>query len=180
MMHLATGKPLPKTIDELYSKTLSSVENAAILYTLTGNELLLLCKMTNASQREIDALAGDIKVTLFVKEYIPFLLFTFEGFYFDVHVSDLSILGDGNGLFICGVEGKDKTIIAQSVAGLPEWMIKKIKNILLNTPYDSVVDLNLRAQYIFDLINRDEMIALGKSEMIVSLNKSTWEPIKLP
>lgn len=139
---------------------------------MTGNELLLLCKMTNASQGEIDAFAGDIKITLFIKEYIPFLLFTFNGFCFDVHVSDLSILEGDNALFICVVEGKDKTIISQSVAGLPEWMIQKIRNILLNTPYDSIVDLNLRAQDIFDLVNRNEMIALGKSEMIVSLKKS--------
>lgn len=173
MMHMATGKPLPKTINELYNKTLSHAGDAAILYTLTGNELLLLCKMTDASQREIDAFAGDIKVTLFIKEYIPFLLFTFDGFSFDVRVSELSILESGNGLLICAVEGRDKTIIAQSVVGLPEWMIKKAKNILLNTPYDSVSDLNQRAQDIFELVNRDEMIALGKSEMIISPNKST-------
>jgi len=173
MMHLSTGKALPQPLGDLYDKTLFYVEDGAILYTLTGNELLLLCKLTDASKEEIDAFGGDIKVTLFTKEYIPFLLFTFEGFGFDVHVSDLSILDGGNTLFICAVEGKDRAIISQSVVGLPEWMIQKIRNILSNTPYDSIDDLNLRAQDIFDLVDRNEMMELGKSEMIVSLKKSS-------
>lgn len=166
MTHLQVGAPLPGELKTYYDRYLAPVPDTSILCSISGRELTLLTKLTNATQSEIEQLSGEIYVTLFVHEYVPFLLFTYKTFYFDVAVTDPDIISGDNTLFIYAVEGSNDKILSLSSVGLPMAFIEKIQNILANNPHKDAFARNDVANKTFNLINRADMVKLGKSVLI--------------
>lgn len=163
MISTTIGQKLPQPLLELCQNKLGDADMGAVLHTLTGNELMVLLKIDSPAPTELKELGDEFTVTLFIAGYVPFLVFTYKTFYFELPITDPSLIAHRNNTAFLYAVDENYRVLHSSVLGLPVWMIEKIYNVLNNGPYKSIEERNKQGSKIMELVGTLEMIRLGKS-----------------
>lgn len=152
-------KVLPENFSRLYGSTKS---DHATLTRLNVDVMFMLCKLRYISEADLEEFNGDIYVTLFVKDYVPFLLISYESICFDVLLEDVQM---PHNLSVCITSDQSEEIASLRSIEIPEELLKRARNILKNSPFGDVEKLRLAAENIRGLVPRYDMIGLGATEL---------------
>lgn len=152
---LAEGHSLPEHI----LKTIPS-RPAVVLHRLSEGAISCFFCLDTPTEKEIESFKKDVCLTLFSYENVPFLIFIFDGMYFETAVFDADLLCNIRATFIHFIDTKSGKIVAQSTLSIPTELLSAGCEMLSGSPHsiEKMEKLAGRARAAYSL---EEMLASG-------------------
>jgi hypothetical protein len=151
---------LPKEMKNILS---GIIDEEAVLISANQEYIHILCRLESVSQAITEEVAENMDITLYIYKHIPFILLSYRSICFIADIPSFKNVTEYTPLLVCIVEGQSEKIIQRKVFGFDKEFVKKIKNVLDNSPYKTEESFLQVSGDIKQLIHKGEMVDLGKT-----------------